>query len=287
MTVTYIPSIRGLARAKTYAVLALVLTAFGSAIAQQSVDDRWEATIAADIWGDPTGLDLISHGHWHERGKAPSDDPILVFRCRKGKPLSAHVDWRQSLSPGGPLAYEVRGGPRLHTRVRTSERRLVMFILEPQAMLKTIAGHTHVAVFSDNGGLPLSARFFVKDIGVEVSERCDPTAQLELGAEGTTEPTTTEPIYVTGDITKPVQIKQVEPEYTDAAKRERIQGVVILQAVINETGDVENVKVLKSLPHGLAEAAVDALKRSKFRPATRNGVPVAVYYNSTVLFQLQ
>lgn len=167
-----------------------------------------------------------------------------------------------------------------------AKRRLVMFILDPQAMLKTIAGHTHVAVFSENGGRPLSARFFVKDIGAEVSERCDSTAQLAWAAD-TTGPATTEPIYVTGDITEPVPIKKVEPEYTEAAKRARIQGVVIMQAVINETGDIENVKVLKSLPHGLAEAAVDALKRSKFQPATRNGVPVAVYYNSTAHFQLQ
>lgn len=272
-------------RANKYAVLALVLLASGSAGAQEGIDDKWEATIATDIWGDPTGIDLVSHGHWHEPGQARSDGPILVFRCRKGRALTAHVDWRQPLSSSGPLTYEVRGGPRLQARARTSERRLVMFILDPRAMLETIAGHTHIAVFSDNNGLPLSARFFVKDIGAEVIERCDPPAQ-PTWAEDTYGADATEPIFVTGDIADPVAIKRTEAEYTKEALEARIQGVVVLQAVISEKGDVEDIKVLKPLSHGLTEAAVEALKQWKFQPATRNRVPIAVYYNTTHNFQL-
>jgi protein TonB len=45
--------------------------------------------------------------------------------------------------------------------------------------------------------------------------------------------------------------------------------------------------VLKTMPMGLDQAAVNAVKTWKFKPATLNGRPVAVYYNLTVNFRLQ
>ena len=95
------------------------------------------------------------------------------------------------------------------------------------------------------------------------------------------------PIYVTGDVTKPAKINEVKPQYTEIARKARIQGVVILQATIDKNGDITDVKVLKGLHMGLSEAAVTAVKQWKFKPATLNGKPVAVYYNLTVNFQLQ
>jgi len=50
---------------------------------------------------------------------------------------------------------------------------------------------------------------------------------------------------------------------------------------------VTNVRVLKGLPMGLDQAAVDAVKNWRFRPATLNGRPVSVYYSLTVNFRLQ
>ena len=62
---------------------------------------------------------------------------------------------------------------------------------------------------------------------------------------------------------------------------------MIVQAIINKEGTVENVKVLKGLPMGLDQSAIDAIKRWRFKPATLNGKPVTVYYNLTVNFTLQ
>lgn len=97
----------------------------------------------------------------------------------------------------------------------------------------------------------------------------------------------TGPIYVTGDVQKPEKLNAPQPQYTEIARKARIQGVVILQAIINEQGDVVNVTVLKGLPMGLSEAAESAVVQWKFKPATLNGKPVAVYFNLTVNFQLQ
>ncbi len=95
------------------------------------------------------------------------------------------------------------------------------------------------------------------------------------------------PIHVVGDVTEPVKVHEVKPQYTEIARKARIQGVVILQATIDKNGDVTDVKVLKGLAMGLSEAAVAAIQQTKFEPATLNGKPVAVYYNLTVNFQLQ
>jgi periplasmic protein TonB len=95
------------------------------------------------------------------------------------------------------------------------------------------------------------------------------------------------PIIVAGDVVPPEKIEAPQPVYTETARKARIQGVVIVQAIIDKSGVVTNVKVLKGLPMGLEQSAVDAVKRWKFKPATLNGKPVAVYYNLTVNFRIQ
>ena len=97
----------------------------------------------------------------------------------------------------------------------------------------------------------------------------------------------TGPIHVGGDVQKPEKIHAPQPQYTEIARKARIQGVVIVQAIINKEGEVTNVKVLKGLAMGLSEEAVKAIKTWKFTPATLNGKPVDVYYNLTVNFRLQ
>jgi len=95
------------------------------------------------------------------------------------------------------------------------------------------------------------------------------------------------PIMVGGEVKAPEKLVAPQPQYTEIARKARIQGVVIVQAIIDREGSVTNVKVLKGLPMGLEEAAVDAIKQWKFKPATLNGKPVTVYFNLTVNFKLQ
>ncbi len=95
------------------------------------------------------------------------------------------------------------------------------------------------------------------------------------------------PIQVRGEVTKPVKIHAPPPNYTEIARKARIQGLVIVQAIIDKQGGVTNVRVIKPLPMGLSEEAVKAIKQWKFKPATLRGKPVDVYYNLTVNFTLQ
>jgi TonB family protein len=88
------------------------------------------------------------------------------------------------------------------------------------------------------------------------------------------------------DVIPPEMIRARSPRYTDIARRNRVQGVVIIEAIINKEGKVLKVKILKGLPMGLNEAAADAGQKWRFAPATLNGKPVDVFYNLTVNFRL-
>lgn len=94
------------------------------------------------------------------------------------------------------------------------------------------------------------------------------------------------PLRVGGDVRAPVAMERVEPVYTPEARERRISGIVILEAVIGRDGLVKNVSVLKPLPYGLDQAAVDAVKQWKFKPGTLEGKPVDVIFNLTLLFRL-
>ena len=94
------------------------------------------------------------------------------------------------------------------------------------------------------------------------------------------------PLHVGGDVEKPVKIHAPRPSYSDEALKAHIQGVVIMQAVIDKNGNVAQTKVLKGLPMGLSEKAVEAVSGWRFEPATQHGEPVEVYYNLTVNFRL-
>ncbi len=95
------------------------------------------------------------------------------------------------------------------------------------------------------------------------------------------------PLQVGGDVTPPVKVFAPLPPYTEEARQARLQGVVILEAVIDALGNVDDVKVLKGLDKGLSESAVLTAQQWKFKPATREGAPVPVFYNLTIRFSLQ
>ncbi len=96
----------------------------------------------------------------------------------------------------------------------------------------------------------------------------------------------TGPLIVNGEIDPPVLVHKVQPLYPEAARRARLQGRVILRAVIGTGGDVEGVEVLSASEPLFKEAAVVAVKEWKYRPARHHGIPVAVYFTVTVSFVL-
>jgi protein TonB len=91
------------------------------------------------------------------------------------------------------------------------------------------------------------------------------------------------PIRVGGNIAEPRKIMDVKPVYPQAAMDAKVQGVVILEVVIDTTGGIRDAKVLRSIPM-LDQAALDAVKQWRFTPTLLNGAPQEVIMTVTVNF---
>lgn len=90
-------------------------------------------------------------------------------------------------------------------------------------------------------------------------------------------------VRVGGSIAPPRKIKDVKPEYPAVAAAARVQGVVILEILVNENGTVGAAKVLRSIPM-LDEAAIAAVKQWEFTPVTLDGQTVPAILTVTVNF---
>ncbi|MGD1023248.1 MAG: energy transducer TonB [Candidatus Sulfotelmatobacter sp.] len=80
-------------------------------------------------------------------------------------------------------------------------------------------------------------------------------------------------------------IHKVQPAYPALARSSRIQGVVVLEAMISKQGTIENLRLLAGHPM-LAPAAIDAVRQWRYRPYILNGEPVEVETQITVNFAL-
>jgi len=92
-------------------------------------------------------------------------------------------------------------------------------------------------------------------------------------------------IRVSQGVTEGNLIRKVQPTYPPLAKTARIQGSVILNAVISKGGNIENLRVMSGHPM-LVQSALDAVKQWKYRPYILNGEPVEVETTVTVNFNL-
>lgn len=69
---------------------------------------------------------------------------------------------------------------------------------------------------------------------------------------------------------------QRDPEYTDAARRVKFKGDVVLRAILSKEGQIVATQPLKGAPYGLNQSAERAVRQWKCQPATKDGQPVAV-----------
>ena len=85
----------------------------------------------------------------------------------------------------------------------------------------------------------------------------------------------------------PKLLEKVQPKYTADAMRAKVQGVVVLECIVLNDGTVGDVRVKRSLPFGLDEAAITAARQWRFLPGTRQGEPVAVIIDIELTFSVR
>ena len=94
------------------------------------------------------------------------------------------------------------------------------------------------------------------------------------------------PRRVGGVVRPPERTVFKAPEYPPVAKAARIEGLVVLEATLDERGIVQNVTVLRSVPL-LDQAAIDAVRQWRYSPTRLNGVAIPIIMTVTVTFSIR
>ncbi len=110
------------------------------------------------------------------------------------------------------------------------------------------------------------------------------TVVVEFNLKG--QPAELLPVYLTPGIKPPERTVFIRPEYPEQAKKDELEGKVILEIIVNSAGDVEGDRVLT--PNSVFDdAALLAVRQWKYKPALKEGKPVKVYLTATVEFKLK
>jgi protein TonB len=138
----------------------------------------------------------------------------------------------------------------------------------------TIAAETSVPLLPANAGPEAAASARFPSDAFATSEPLPPPP-----------PAPPAPLRVSSGVKPPERIFNVDPVYPAAARAARIEGLVVLEVVINAEGRVESARVLRSVPL-LGQAALDAVRQWRYTPTLLNGAPVPIIMTLTVNFSL-
>ena len=94
------------------------------------------------------------------------------------------------------------------------------------------------------------------------------------------------PYHVGGGVSAPRTLYAPDPEYSEEARRARVQGSVLLALIVGPDGNPHDLHLMRSLGMGLDDKALEAVRTWRFEPARKDGVPVAVRISVEVNFRL-
>lgn len=211
-----------------------------------------------------------------------------VVRLRQGRPADGLAEAEESIkvSPDFAAAHRLRG----------------------QAYVNLYADDIEGAMVKANGGRPRpaqpdparsarrrqylaeAARSFEKYMQLApdspeaqvLRDQLD-TLRVYASAAGPAEPAA----YTSDQVTTKVAIlSRPEPLYTESARKEGVEGSVILRMVLAADGQVKHILVVRGLSHGLTENVINAARRIKFTPATKDGRPVSQFVTIKYTFNI-
>jgi len=123
------------------------------------------------------------------------------------------------------------------------------------------------------------------DPGIAMDNSAAPSAgTIDLGTSGNSGPKA--PVPVGGEVHSAQLVSSLPPVYPQIAKTQRLSGDVKVDALIDENGRVTSMKVISG-PVMLHQAAMDALKQWRYKPAMLNGNPVSMHLMVTIQFRLK
>jgi protein TonB len=111
-------------------------------------------------------------------------------------------------------------------------------------------------------------------------------AQKELYRQTAQTPAGSDVLRVGGGVLPPSVLSKSEPEYSQEARFAKYAGTVLVYLEIRPDGIPQNIRIVKGLGLGLDESAIASIEKWRFRPGTKDGVPVTVAAHVEVNFRL-
>jgi TonB family protein len=218
------------------------------------------STSEAGVVGEPTGTFLVEVLDTSNRRS------VLLFSGGARANKSGHAAQDSSLPETSVMAVEEPAGDRKIAAIRQETPR--DFTLS--------APHAANSVTTENSAPEAPALATGAPASVDAPLPTLPSPAMPGAPDG--------PLPVGGEVQPARLIHAMLPSYPQIARANRVAGEVTLDALVDETGTVKDVKVITG-PLLLREAAKDALRRWKYEPARLDGKPTAVHLTVTVKFQ--
>ena len=249
------------------AVLVLVWSVAETPVAQDMHQRLWDAAAAGDIEGirtllsgpNPIAVDATDALGW----------TALMHAADAGRDTAV----RLLLDDGGDFTLKNAAHVTpLHLAAQRGRTRVVERLLEAGAdfQVRDAGGRTPLFLAID-GRHAAVIKLLHGAARATVSQR-SPALALTVEDEDETVP--------------PVIIQWTDPDYTETALAEEVEGVVVLMAIVRQDGSVGAVSVSETLEDDLDQNAVRSVKTWRFDPATRAGKPVDVVVAISVVFRL-
>jgi TonB family protein len=112
------------------------------------------------------------------------------------------------------------------------------------------------------------------------------TSQDEQASVSVAKPEQNEVFHVGSGVSPPKITFQPSPEFSEEARSTKFQGVVVLSMILDRSGEVRDIRVVKPLGCGLDANAVRTAKTLRFKPSEKDGTPVSVEVKFEVDFRL-
>ena len=246
------------------------------------------------LWSQPAAWRLLS-GISLAREQAIDGAVVRVTGDRRSyiRALARLAAYARE-APSGALPFHspshlLRRVAHLAREVPMSRRSLVLATAAAAVLLLLVGAAGAAAVpFGEKPGASAAGPQASKATASTGAAAASATAAKGAAASAAKPPATGDDVLkVGGDVKEPVVVTRVAPVYPEEARKNRVQGRVILEAVVDEKGTVAKVRSLESPDPTLSDAALEAVKKWTYKPATKKGKAVKVLMTVTVTFRLQ
>ena len=230
-----------------FSVLLPKLPAMTTTRAQRKLDHEYQ--VQRQLEASLGGLLFTIHVYENPKPKQSLDEFISEISAD----LQCDPASKRSFTVDGYSGRECSSADENHSakaQFFATEKRLYRFVVRRPPDVAEDAGQEFLS----------SIRLGKNTDGIKVSD--GPGDRLFIGRETDTKARL---------LTKP------QPSYTKEARANKITGTVILKVVFTSRGTVENIHVVRELPDGLTERAIEAAKKIKFIPAMKDGHPVSMW----------